>query len=242
MRISGCSRRAGPTPSATAPHAPMYTYWDYFRQRWSAARAAHRPPALQRAGAQRLPVAGVDKAVRVREKPSATRRRGWCSRAGVLNEAAWERETLMTPPRGTPRPPLRSSEPSNVGGYQETDNLLRGRHSLNVRIALRAPCACLFLAPRFCPWPMRVRRKPLAPAADQSVSRRRHRRPVSRPRGPGPQRQRACDGANRRRRKRRAGQLHHRAASCSAGGRRAAGRLVPATASDSGVLSARPTA
>ena len=50
---------------------PMYTYWDYFRQRWernAGLRIDHlllNPPA-----AARLQAAGVDRNVRAREKPS----------------------------------------------------------------------------------------------------------------------------------------------------------------------------
>jgi len=53
------------------PDAPIYTYWDYFRQRWernSGLRIDHL--LLNPAAAARLEEAGVDKAVRGREKPS----------------------------------------------------------------------------------------------------------------------------------------------------------------------------
>jgi len=53
------------------PDAPMYTFWDYFRKRWerdAGLRIDHlllNAPALKKLGE-----AGVDKAVRGREKPS----------------------------------------------------------------------------------------------------------------------------------------------------------------------------
>jgi exodeoxyribonuclease III len=53
------------------PSAPMYTFWDYFRNRWernAGLRIDHL--LLNRAAAQRLAEAGVDRAVRGREKPS----------------------------------------------------------------------------------------------------------------------------------------------------------------------------
>jgi exodeoxyribonuclease-3 len=53
------------------PEAPMYTFWDYFRNRWernAGLRIDHL--LLNPAAAQRLAQAGVDRAVRGREKPS----------------------------------------------------------------------------------------------------------------------------------------------------------------------------
>jgi exodeoxyribonuclease III len=53
------------------PGTPMYTYWDYFRQRWernAGLRIDHL--LLNRTGAARLRAAGVDRAVRGRDKPS----------------------------------------------------------------------------------------------------------------------------------------------------------------------------
>jgi exodeoxyribonuclease III len=53
------------------PAAPMYTFWDYFRNRWernAGLRIDHL--LLNPAAAQRLTQAGVDRAVRGREKPS----------------------------------------------------------------------------------------------------------------------------------------------------------------------------
>ncbi len=53
------------------PGKPIYTYWDYFRQRFSrdaGLRIDHL--LLNRAAAARLREAGVDRAVRAREKPS----------------------------------------------------------------------------------------------------------------------------------------------------------------------------
>ena len=67
-----CSRRAGPTRfNARIPARPVYTFWDYFRDRFArdaGLRIDHlllNPPA-----AGRLQDAGVDRAVRGREKPS----------------------------------------------------------------------------------------------------------------------------------------------------------------------------
>jgi len=53
------------------PGEPMYTYWDYFRNRWernAGLRIDHL--LLNAAAAARLQQAGVDRAVRGREKPS----------------------------------------------------------------------------------------------------------------------------------------------------------------------------
>jgi exodeoxyribonuclease III len=53
------------------PEAPMYTFWDYFRNRWernAGLRIDHL--LLNRAATERLAEAGVDRAVRGREKPS----------------------------------------------------------------------------------------------------------------------------------------------------------------------------
>jgi exodeoxyribonuclease-3 len=53
------------------PGEPMYTYWDYFRNRWernSGLRIDHL--LLNPAATRRLAQAGVDRAVRGREKPS----------------------------------------------------------------------------------------------------------------------------------------------------------------------------
>lgn len=53
------------------PDEPMYTYWDYFRNRWernSGLRIDHL--LLNPAATRRLAQAGVDRAVRGREKPS----------------------------------------------------------------------------------------------------------------------------------------------------------------------------
>ena len=53
------------------PEAPIYTYWDYFRKRWdrdAGLRIDHL--LLNAAAAAKLQAAGVDKAVRGREKPS----------------------------------------------------------------------------------------------------------------------------------------------------------------------------
>jgi len=53
------------------PGTPMYTYWDYFRQRWernAGLRIDHL--LLNGTGAARLQAAGVDRAVRGRDKPS----------------------------------------------------------------------------------------------------------------------------------------------------------------------------
>jgi exodeoxyribonuclease III len=53
------------------PDAAMYTYWDYFRNRWSrdaGLRIDHL--LLNASAAARLKEAGVDKAMRGREKPS----------------------------------------------------------------------------------------------------------------------------------------------------------------------------
>ncbi|MDQ3188510.1 MAG: exodeoxyribonuclease III [Pseudomonadota bacterium] len=53
------------------PEAPIYTYWDYFRNRWprdAGLRIDHL--LLNGKAALRLKDAGVDKAVRGREKPS----------------------------------------------------------------------------------------------------------------------------------------------------------------------------
>lgn len=53
------------------PDAPMYTYWDYFRNRWprnAGLRIDHL--LLNRAAAARLKSAGVDRAMRGRDKPS----------------------------------------------------------------------------------------------------------------------------------------------------------------------------
>ena len=53
------------------PDEPVYTFWDYFRQRWernAGLRIDHL--LLNPAAAKRLAEAGVDKAVRGREKPS----------------------------------------------------------------------------------------------------------------------------------------------------------------------------
>jgi exodeoxyribonuclease-3 len=53
------------------PTAPLYTYWDYFRNRWprdAGLRIDHL--LLNPAAAKRLKAAGVDKAVRGREKAS----------------------------------------------------------------------------------------------------------------------------------------------------------------------------
>jgi exodeoxyribonuclease-3 len=51
--------------------APMYTYWDYFRRRWernAGLRIDHL--LLNKQGDARLQAAGVDRAVRGRDKPS----------------------------------------------------------------------------------------------------------------------------------------------------------------------------
>jgi exodeoxyribonuclease III len=56
---------------AIHPDAPMYTYWDYFRNRWerdAGLRIDHL--LLNSEAASRLLDAGVDKAIRGREKPS----------------------------------------------------------------------------------------------------------------------------------------------------------------------------
>lgn len=56
---------------ALHPGKPLYTYWDYFRQRFSrdaGLRIDHL--LLNGAAAERLREAGVDRAVRAREKPS----------------------------------------------------------------------------------------------------------------------------------------------------------------------------
>jgi exodeoxyribonuclease-3 len=53
------------------PGTPMYTYWDYFRQRWernAGLRIDHL--LLNGTGAARLQAAGIDRAVRGRDKPS----------------------------------------------------------------------------------------------------------------------------------------------------------------------------
>jgi len=53
------------------PGAPMYTYWDYFRNRWTrdaGMRIDHL--LLNERAASRLAAAGVDRSVRGREKPS----------------------------------------------------------------------------------------------------------------------------------------------------------------------------
>jgi exodeoxyribonuclease III len=53
------------------PREPMYTFWDYFRNRWernAGLRIDHL--LLNPAAAQRLAQAGVDRTVRGREKPS----------------------------------------------------------------------------------------------------------------------------------------------------------------------------
>ena len=53
------------------PEAPMYTFWDYFRNRWernAGLRIDHL--LLNAAAAARLAEAAVDRAVRGREKPS----------------------------------------------------------------------------------------------------------------------------------------------------------------------------
>jgi len=53
------------------PSVPMYTFWDYFRDRWArnaGLRIDHL--LLNPAAASRLTQAGVDRAVRGREKPS----------------------------------------------------------------------------------------------------------------------------------------------------------------------------
>jgi exodeoxyribonuclease-3 len=56
---------------ALHPDEPVYTFWDYFRQRWernAGLRIDHL--LLNAAATKRLAEAGVDKAVRGREKPS----------------------------------------------------------------------------------------------------------------------------------------------------------------------------
>ena len=56
---------------ALHPDAPMYTFWDYFRNRWArnaGLRIDHL--LLNPAAAARLAAAGVDREVRGREKPS----------------------------------------------------------------------------------------------------------------------------------------------------------------------------
>jgi exodeoxyribonuclease-3 len=53
------------------PDTPVYTYWDYFRNRWprnAGLRIDHL--LLNKAAAARLKSAGVDRAVRGRDKPS----------------------------------------------------------------------------------------------------------------------------------------------------------------------------
>jgi len=53
------------------PDAPMYTYWDYFRQRWERNAGLRIDHLLLNApAAARLQAAGIDRAVRGREKPS----------------------------------------------------------------------------------------------------------------------------------------------------------------------------
>jgi len=53
------------------PGEPIYTYWDYFRNRFSRDSGLHIDHLLlNRAAAARLEQAGVDKHVRAREKPS----------------------------------------------------------------------------------------------------------------------------------------------------------------------------
>jgi exodeoxyribonuclease-3 len=53
------------------PGAPMYTFWDYFRKRWERDAGLRIDHLLLNASAKsRLQSAGVDKAVRGREKPS----------------------------------------------------------------------------------------------------------------------------------------------------------------------------
>jgi exodeoxyribonuclease-3 len=56
---------------AIHPDAPMYTYWDYFRNRWprdAGLRIDHL--LVNEEAASRIQDAGVDKAMRGREKPS----------------------------------------------------------------------------------------------------------------------------------------------------------------------------
>jgi exodeoxyribonuclease-3 len=56
---------------ALHPGAPMYTFWDFFRKRWerdAGLRIDHL--LLDAKAASRLEAAGVDKAMRGREKPS----------------------------------------------------------------------------------------------------------------------------------------------------------------------------
>ena len=53
------------------PNAPMYTFWDYFRNRWQRDAGLRIDHLLLNAKAsERIQDAGVDKAMRGREKPS----------------------------------------------------------------------------------------------------------------------------------------------------------------------------
>lgn len=67
------------------PSAPMYTYWDYFRNRWprdAGMRIDHL--LLNRHAASRLKAAGVDRAIRGREKPS-DHAPAWVELDGAIN-------------------------------------------------------------------------------------------------------------------------------------------------------------
>ena len=68
---------------AVHPNGPVYTFWDYLRQRWprdAGLRIDHL--LLSKELARRLADAGVDREVRGRDKPATTRRSGsGCARA-----------------------------------------------------------------------------------------------------------------------------------------------------------------
>ena len=65
------STRAGPTRSGTCTRRqPIYTYWDYFRNRFARDAGLRIDHLLLNQPAPRLVSAGVDKYLRAREKPS----------------------------------------------------------------------------------------------------------------------------------------------------------------------------
>ena len=59
------------------PDEPMYTFWDYMRNRWPRdAGLAPRPSAAEHEGGEALVDAGVDRDVRGRTAPAIMRRSG----------------------------------------------------------------------------------------------------------------------------------------------------------------------
>ena len=72
MRIAGCSARAGQDAIHTLhPDVAMYTFWDFFRNRWERNAGLRIDHLLLNAkAASRLEAAGVDRMMRGREKPS----------------------------------------------------------------------------------------------------------------------------------------------------------------------------